>query len=505
MIPILSAEQTRKADAFTIRHEGIRSIDLMERAAVAFAGQLRKIVTREKISRCLIFCGPGNNGGDGLAVARLLCEENWNISVYYLSGTGKYSADFIFNLERLKKLPRAKITELKSENDFPQAESSALVVDALFGTGLNKPLSGLPEKLVTFLNQQPALKIVVDIPSGFSADEATSGTCFNARHTLTFHAPKLSFLYAENFLTVGEFHALDIGLNREFISTLPVKNFLVETADVAGRLKRRKKFDHKGNFGHAFLFAGGKGKMGAALLCAKACARTGAGLTTVILPKGTAAVMNAVVPEVMTKEHSPKKIIFPTLEKFSAFAFGPGIGTEKSTAEKFLSLLRKITSPAVLDADALNILSMQKNWPRLVPQNSILTPHPKEFERLAGKSRSWHERHRKQLQLSEKFSLYIVLKGANTCITTPEGKSFFNSTGNPGMAKGGSGDVLTGIIVSLLAQKYSAEDACLIGVCLHGLAADLAVEFQSPESLLASDIIGSIGNAFRKISSAQEQ
>jgi NAD(P)H-hydrate epimerase len=504
MIKILTAGQMRAADEFTTANEPIDSIELMERASNAFCEAICEKIKTQTVSSWLVFCGPGNNGGDGLAITRLLHENNEVVSPFYLYSENGYSDDFKTNLQRLQENPIISIYEIRSEKDFPRIAPGTVLVDALFGSGLNKPLQGLNEKLVDYLNHQNIVRISVDIPSGLSADHFIDGISFHAHHTVTFQSPKLSFLFSENAEAVGEIHCADIGLNQEHINSLPSSNFYLDEGDIRKRIRVRKKFDHKGNYGHAFIHAGNTGKMGAAIMCAKACARAGAGLTTAFVPLHQSPSLNISVPEVMTEEYVDAHSALPDLKKYSAFAFGPGIGMNPTESEVFHLLLRKITMPVVLDADALNILSVEKNWWNLVPKNSILTPHPKEFERLVGKTTNWEERHNKQLQLSVDHSLYIVLKGAYTCITTPDGNSYFNPTGNPGMAKGGSGDVLTGMLVSLLAQQYSPEDACIIGVYLHGLAADIAVEYQSHESLLASDIINRIGDAFKKIENPEQ-
>lgn len=513
MIKILSADQIRKADQYTIEHESIRSCDLMERAAKAFCRALGKLIDEDAV--LYIFCGPGNNGGDGLAIARIAEETYSRVYVFILSSpkesvrTEKYSDDFLKMLKRLKKWSDSRIRYIESESGFPAIQKKQkkdggdskqlqpVIIDALYGTGLNKPLEGLAMKLAGYLNGQDALRISVDIPSGLFADRFSEGTSFHAHHTITFQHPKFSFLFPQNVESVGEFHIADLGLDENFISSLPSKFFLLEADDIKQRIKPRKKSDHKGKFGHAFIHAGNTGKMGAAILCAKACAHTGAGLTTVHLPQHQSAPMNISIPEVMTEEYD-SSIDF---SKYTGLAFGPGIGTSGPARKILLSLLGQVKAAAVLDADALNILSQEKNCWELMPKNCILTPHPKEFERLAGQSSNWEERHRSQLELSIKYSLFIILKGAYTCITTPAGYSFFNPTGNPGMAKGGSGDVLTGMIVSLLAQNYTPEDACIVGVYLHGVAADLAVKDESEYSLLSTDIISAIGKAFRKVTS----
>ncbi|MBA2422744.1 MAG: NAD(P)H-hydrate dehydratase [Chitinophagales bacterium] len=498
MIPILSSLQIAEADRYTIEHEPIAPIDLMERAAEAF---IKCFTQKFKVSSPVyIFCGKGNNGGDGLAIGRLLQNYNYEIYVFILNQTGDSSEAFLINESRIKNTGLL-LTYIKSEKKFPELHKEAIIVDALFGTGLNKPLKGLAEELVKYLNVQQATRVSVDIPSGLYADKPTRDLTFKAHHTITFQYPKLSFLFCENLEAIGEWYAVDIGLAKIIWPSNGVSHFFLERMDIERMLKPRKKFDHKGSFGHAFIHAGSKGKMGAAIMCTLACVRTGAGLITVHIPEGYTAVFNITVPEAMTEEYlGDESLNSKDLSKYNAFAFGPGIGTTANAKKKFLGLLSAVRAAAVFDADALNIISQEENDLTLLPADSIITPHPKEFERLAGVSSDWADRLQRQMDLSKKHHLYIILKGAYTCISTPQGKCYFNSTGNPGMAKGGSGDVLTGMVASFLAQGYHQEEASLLSVYLHGLSADIAVKKQSEQSLLATDIISTIGDAFREIS-----
>lgn len=497
VIKILSAAQIREADQYTISHEPIKSIDLMERAAVRFT----ELFTAKFPGPIpiFIFSGYGNNGGDGLAIARLLLQKNDQVQVYILADEKHYSEDFLINQTWLTTLSKHSVHEVVTDSDFPAITTGAIIIDALFGSGLNKPLHGLAASLVSYLNLQDATRISVDIPSGLFADAVGNGITFKAHFTFTFHQPKLAFLFPENQDAVGAWEAVDIGLDRHFIDAAASFRFLPGKEDILKIIHPRKKFDHKGTFGHAFIHAGSPGKMGASIMCAAACARSGAGLTTVFVPKNTSQILNTSIPEAMTEEYAPGKKIAADLSKYNAFAFGPGIGTDDAARAVFLSLLKRIEVPTVVDADALNIISREKKGLKLLPENSIITPHPKEFERLSGKTSNWLERHELQVGISKKHHVYIVLKGAYTCISTPAGNCYFNPTGNPGMAKGGSGDVLTGIIAGLLAQHYSPEEACLLGVYLHGLSADMAVRNKSVYSLLATDIISNIGNAFSEI------
>ena len=501
MIKIFSTSQTREADQYTIEQEPVCSIDLMERAAMAFTSMFVSTYSAE--SSIHIFCGYGNNGGDGLAIARLLLQKSYPVTVYLLADSQNYSADLQINLSRFREIKSAAIHPIAAEDDFPIIEADAVIVDALFGSGLNRPLSGLAAALIRHLNTQQCIRVAVDIPSGLFADQWSAGEVFMAHHTITFQHPKLSFLFPENAAAVGRWATVPIGLHQHYIRTTATAHYLTEPQDIKKIINQRGKFDHKGTFGHAFIHAGSKQKMGAAILCGKACMRAGAGLTTLHASGTTAGIINTAIPEAMTMTYKVNSKQPFNWTGFSAAAFGPGTGTGQPATTMLLALLKGIVVPAVLDADALNIISMQKKSWKLLPDNSIITPHLREFERLAGHTRNWYERHQLQLQLSKQHSIFIVLKGAYTCITTPEGISYFNPTGNPGMAKGGSGDVLTGILAGLLAQRYDPLNACLLGVYLHGLAGDLAVKKQSVHSLLARDIIDCISDAYNELTSEQ--
>jgi hydroxyethylthiazole kinase-like uncharacterized protein yjeF len=498
VIRILSADQIRRADQYTIASEPVAGIDLMERAAKAFtAAFITKFPATVPV---FIFCGYGNNGGDGLAIGRMLLQYHYDVRVFLLADQVNYSGDLLTNKSRFTEIRSESLHLVETADQFPGIPSNAIIVDALFGSGLNKPLTGVPELLVNLLNSQQAIRVAVDIPSGLFADAPSTGTVFKADHTITFQQPKLAFLFPENHTAIGELQVVDIRLNTSLMYDESPGNFIVEINDIKSRIHPRNKFDHKGTYGHAFIHAGNEGKMGAAILCTAACTRTGAGLTTVHVPKGQTLPLNASIPEVMTKEYAQNKDDrYPSLSNYTSVAIGPGMGTDENAKKNLLHLLKETKIPRVLDADALTILSQEKKGLKLLPEHTIVTPHPKEFERLFGKTSNWLDRHQLQIKGSVKHRIYIVLKGAYTCISTPEARSYFNPTGNPGMAKGGSGDVLTGMIGSLLAQRYTPEDACLVGVYLHGLAADIGVQKQSEHSLLASDIIGNIGNAFNEV------
>ena len=501
---ILNADQIRKVDAYTIENEPIDSIDLMERAATECCNWIKEKMGSDLSIK--IFVGPGNNGGDGLAIARILQEDNNNVAVYMLTMPERLSPDAQENYKKLTKHSDVEVVLLEELHTLPEIFDADLVIDALFGSGLTRPLVGLAERVVKHINQSLATTIAIDLPSGLFCELNTydnPDAIIRADYTLTFQLPKLSFFFPENIIYTGDWYYLDIGLMFEAIDLQESNYLLIENDDIVFNLHQRKKFSHKGTYGHALLMAGSYGKMGAAVLATKACLRAGVGLlTTHIATKGYEIIQTA-VPEAMVSIDAGTDYIsaFPDLSKYSAIGVGPGIGSNDFTGFMLQKLLQTVTVPIVLDADALNLLATSQEWIDLLPVNSILTPHPGEFDRLAGPSVNGFERHLKQIKLSKDYKIIIVLKGAHTSITVPDGTCWFNATGNPGMATAGSGDVLTGIILSLLAQGYSPFRAALTGVYLHGLAGDLACEDTGVESLLSSDIINHIAKAFMTIRS----
>lgn len=496
---ILSGKQIREADAHTIENEPISSIDLMERAALACSQWISSRFDSE--TPIHIFCGIGNNGGDGLAIARLLSTEGYQVSSYLLSISDSLSEDCKINLERLKPSP----ISLGDSSDFEQIKLSndALVVDAIFGSGLNRSLDGLSAELVKLLNHSNVFRLAIDIPSGlFSEDNSLNeGEIFAAHYTLSFELPKLSFLLPERGNFVGEFELLDIGLDKTFLLEANSNYHYLNAGMLSPLLKQRAKFSHKGDYGHALLIAGSYGKMGAAALAAEACLRSGAGLLTAECVRKGLPIMQGLVPEAMCRENTADTHIEGLIEdqEFNAIAIGPGIGTEDQTQTSLKVLIQNAKVPLLFDADALNILGENKTWLAFLPKHSILTPHPGEFQRLAGHWKYDLQAIELQLEMSKKHGVFIVLKGAHTRISTPDGKFYFNSSGNPGMATAGSGDSLSGIILALLAQHYSPEQACVLGVYLHGLAGDIAADLLGFESLIASDIINSIPEAFAQL------
>jgi NAD(P)H-hydrate epimerase len=504
---ILSTAQTKEADAFTIAHEPVASIDLMERAA----GKCSRWLLEKygNAFRYVIICGNGNNGGDGLAIARQLKNNGCNAGVFILSITEKDSPDFSENLIRLEeaKISSGRIHDVE-EIIFP-ANEHFIIIDAILGSGLSREPEGLAAKVIDRMNAISADKISIDIPSGLYGDDNSNNSykhVVRASYTLSFQHPKLSFMFAENSAYVGKLIVLDIHLHRDYILQAPSSFHYITHEFAKTLLAGRPNFAHKGNFGHALLVAGSEGKTGAAVLCAQACLRSGVGLLSVQVPSCGNVILQTAIPEAMLQLNESEKIISGRIKsgpkansEYSAIGVGPGIGTEKETMQSLKLLLNEYAGPLVLDADAINILSENKTWLAFLPKGTILTPHPGEFDRLAGKHTSGFERMRSQRELAIKNGIYIVLKGAHTSIACPDGTVFFNSSGNPGMATGGSGDVLTGMLTGLRAQGYHPQAACILGVYLHGLAGDIAASVQSENGMIAGDIIEQSGGAWRMV------
>lgn len=499
---IFLTEQIKEIDDFTIKHEPVASIDLMERAA----GQVFKWITERygRSDRFVVFAGPGNNGGDGLALARMLAAERYDIEVHYVNFTDKTSPDWGKNRKRLEAEAKIRLNNLTNTDQFPVISSGDIIIDAIFGSGVTRQVEGLAGDVIKMINIADATRISIDIPSGLFCEDNSKNSrecVIKANYTLSFQFPKLAFMFAENAACVGEWVVLPIGLNGHAIINTPSPYYFLSVKDVAPLIKTRKRFDHKGNFGHGLLVSGSSGKMGAAVLGANAALRTGIGLITCHIPSSGISILQSSVPEAMVKHDKSSEYvsIIGITDSFTAVGIGPGLGTEPESQKALYNLLTECKKPMVIDADALNILSLKKEWLSLLLPGTILTPHPKEFERLAGKTYDGLARLKRQNEFSKQYNCVVILKGANTSVATPEGKVFFNSTGNPGMATGGSGDVLTGIILSLLAQGYTSENAAVLGVYLHGLAGDLAAGESCFESIIASDIINNIGKAFNRI------
>lgn len=496
LFPILSAEQIRQWDIYTIQQQQLPPGELMEQAARVCQQLLTRLGYFTDRNSFVIFCGKGNNGGDGLALARMLMEEaqedgyEASVKVYILEFGHKGTDDFQLNLMRLHQTP-VEIIFIQSEDMLPDLPEQAIVIDALFGSGLNRPLADLPRKLVQHINQSGNEVIAIDIPSGMFSDNSSRGhEMIKATHTVSFQAYKLAFLLPENTAYTGQIHIGDIGLDDSYLEKISMPYELISEELIKNIYRPRKKYSHKGDYGHAAIIAGSEQMMGATILAAKACMRSGVGKLTCILPPSRYAIINNALPECITGEASGD---------FDAVGIGPGMN-EDTHAETWLKELFKKTPRMVIDAGLLNVLSKIPALLKHLPELSILTPHPKEFDRLFGVCANDFERLEKAKQKARELNVIIILKGHHSFIAMPGGKAYFNTTGNPGMATAGSGDVLTGMLTGLLAQFYTQEQVALLGVYLHGLAGDLAASQLSEEAMIASDIIDYLPEAFTTVS-----
>jgi ADP-dependent NAD(P)H-hydrate dehydratase / NAD(P)H-hydrate epimerase len=502
MPKIFDIDKIKQWDLYTIENEPISSLDLMERAAntafeVIFEAYKKKLHHRT----FHIFCGTGNNGGDGLVIARRLKENNANVRVYIVPTGSQSSPDFLTNLQKLKEY-EVEIKEITQEKQLNYAsfEPKDVIIDAILGAGLNRKVADELSKIFDYLNKSLPTIWSIDMPSGLFADKNSNGVCISAGYTLTFQVPKLAFFFAENAAYLGKVMVLDIGLHPDFYKKCEVRYETMTKKNLSVLIKQRKKHSHKGTFGHALLVAGSYGKMGAAVLAASACLRAGVGLLSVQIPKCGYDIVQIAVPEAMVIADSDIwQISQIAIKSYQAIGIGPGIGTSKETYLAFKQLLNKWTQPIVIDADALNLIAYYPDLQPLIPNKSILTPHPKEFERLFGATQNDFERLELLQKKAVSLNVVIILKGANTIIACPDGSVFFNTTGNPGMATAGSGDVLTGILLSLLAQQYDPKDAARLGVFLHGLAGDIAAQKNGEAALIARDIVAQLGKAYCKL------
>jgi len=496
---IFSAEQTHRTDQFTIENEPIASIDLMERAAGAFVNWFTDQYDSGR--KVYVFCGTGNNGGDGLTASRILIKKGWQVMPFTVKASGNKSSNFEINLQLLQQI--TEVHNIEGEEDFQfEATSEDIIIDAIFGSGLARPVTGIFAHVIRSVNDSQAPVVSIDIPSGLFCDaHSEGGEVIQADHVVTFQMPKLTFFMPENSPFVGNWHVVDIGLSRTFIAKEPVNYYYLQQSYVQRLLKTRDRFAHKTNYGRILLIAGSFGKMGAAILSTKACLRSGAGLVTAHVPGCGYDIMQMAVPEAMVSVDVNERYIFsvPDLNSYDTLGIGPGLDQHMDTYDALHKIFDKFKTPVVLDADALNIIASHKELLEKIPEGSILTPHPGEFKRLAGPLAHDFERLEKQMAMSKEYKIFIVLKGHHTAISTPDGKVYFNSTGNPGMATGGSGDVLTGILTGLLGQGYLPGAAAVLGVYLHGLAGDLAAEMLGEESLIASDIIDYLPDAFNEL------
>lgn len=495
---IFNSSVSKKLDAYTIEHEPVSSFELMERAASAVAFEIMSHWKRNV--PIIVFAGPGNNGGDALAVSRMLIEEGYKPEIFLFNTSNKLSPDCQKNKQRLLAMPECRFTEITNQFIPPKLSDDMLVIDGLFGSGLHSPLTSGYAALAQLINSYNATVVSIDLPSGLFGEDNRQNNNRNivaADYTFTFQFPKLSFLMSENEHFTGKWKVLDIGLHPDILAQTPSPFYYVEPEDAARLLKKRRKFASKRDLGHSLLVSGSYGMMGAAVLAAKACLHTGAGLVSIHAPRCGYPVLQSSVPEAL---FCPDKndLHFSSLQiqqRYDAIGIGPGLGRHIETASAFKALISQLKRPSVVDADALNLIAESPEILDSLPPYSILTPHTGEFDRLFGKCETSYERVFKAKDEAKKRNLIIVLKGAYTATVLPKGEIYFNSTGNAGMATAGSGDVLTGVITGLLSQGYLPAEAAVLGVCLHGLAGDLAAATESEAYITAGDIISYLGKA----------
>jgi NAD(P)H-hydrate epimerase len=497
---ILNEAQIKAWDAYTIA-KGISSLELMEQAAIAVTDKL-DLLLGEEDQEVLIICGNGNNGADGLAIARLLLDMDYIVDVF-VSLEGDHTPEWKANYERLmNKDPEQLEIHTVWDPEKIELSTSGTVIDAMFGTGLKRPLSGKWLEIANWMNEQSNLTVAIDMPSGMYVDRAPDGEVVYADLVLTFQCQRLAFMMPESEPHFGEVLVCNIGLSDTFLLEHDIRNFELSYYYLLPFLIDRNRFSHKGDYGHGLLVAGSLGKAGAAILAAGAAMRSGLGLLTAQIPGIMYSILQAAVPEAMVildeKQHHISGIMIP--EKIAALGIGPGIGKDPVTVEAISKLLKsKPAIPMVWDADALNILAMHKELLDMLPAGTIITPHPGEFDRLFGEQDDHYSRFATAQREAQQRKINIVLKGGITIICQSNGVSFFNTRGNPGMATAGSGDVLTGVILGLLSQGYSSDYASLLGVYIHASAGDLAAEDQGYESLIASDIVEYLGEAFEEL------
>lgn len=493
MLNILASSQIRDADSYTIIHKPIASVDLMEAAAMAFI-KIFKEQYPDKNKSISVYCGTGNNGGDGLAIARLLKEDGYQPAVKIARFSPKSTPDFDINLERLIKtsLP---VSEIYNRADIP--EEADIIIDALIGSGLNKPLEGEWLKVAESINNTGKVVVSVDVPTGFSSEGLLGSEMVHADLVISFQRPKINFFLPESAVAIKKFRIADIGLDEHFIQSCETPYRLITEEDVRKLLKIRQPFSHKGTYGHALIIAGASETMGAALLCSEACLNTGAGLTTACIPASGLTALNVRAPEVMAALRYDDDLPELDWNKFTSVAIGPGLNTTPESKMVLEKLLQHYKKPVVLDADALNLLSGSPDLLASITLGSIFTPHVKEFDRLFGEHSNWWQRLQTGMHKAKELQSVIILKNRYTFIFTPEGKCLVNPTGSPAMATGGTGDVLTGMIVSFLAQGYTPEHAAIIGVYIHGLCGEIEGSMAIPA--IAHRLIKRIPAAIRQL------
>jgi len=504
---IFAKEQIYHGDTLTVKRQNISSTDLMERAGTQIFNWLHMRMQGAQVP-IHVFCGIGNNGGDGLVIARHLITHGYNVITYVVNCSDKRSKDFLKNYDRIKNVTKDWPTLLSCTEEFPQIHQDDIIIDAVFGIGLNRPADDWVKALFQHFKNSKAFTLSVDMPSGLYADkvpESEDGVVW-ANHTISFASPKLVFFLPDTAKFTQQWEVIDIGLDPEFLMTTETEAELISRYEVLPMYQPREKFAHKGNYGHSLIIGGSYGKIGSVVLSSRATLVSGAGLVTAYIPKCGYNVLQTALPEAMVISDTGENIVTnidydldPTV-----IGIGIGLGTDKSTISTFEAFLKSNKAPLVIDADGINMLASKKTLLKLLPENTVLTPHPKELERLIGTWKDDFDKIKKVKSFSKKHRVILIIKGANT-ITVLHEKLYINTTGNPGLATAGSGDVLTGIITGLISQGYEAIVAAIFGVYLHGRSADIALEDFGYQSLIASHIIDYLGEAYIDLFKKPEQ
>ena len=500
---ILSSKQIAQADKATIKSQQISSLDLMERAAKSCFDWIHKHLQNQPI-KIHVFCGIGNNGGDGLVITRYLLDANYDVECYIVNFSDKRTPEFLKNYDRLKEnglWPEI----INKEAEFPEIGEDALIIDAIFGNGLSKPPRGFTKSLITTLNEKKCFTLSIDVPSGlFPSKSSVGNSIIEANHILSFQYPKLAFFQPENSKYIASWELISIGLDEDFVDSLKPTYHLLLKEEVMGLYRHRSKWEHKGNFGHSLLIGGSFGKIGAITLASHAALSIGSGLVSAFIPKCGYNIVQTAVPEVMVEVDTENYISYFNYKTLpNCIGIGPGLGTHEKTVTGFGTFLSENTLPLVIDADALNILSKHPEMLEHLPKDSILTPHPKELERLIGSWKNDFDKLEKAANFAKKHQIILIIKGAHTCVLNGE-NFFFNSTGNTGLATAGSGDVLTGILTGLRAQNYGALEAAMLGVYLHGATADIGAKDFGMASFNARHIIEYLPDAIFELLSPLE-
>lgn len=499
---LFSPAEIKKWDEYTIQHEPITSLQLMERAAKSCVGAI--IRNNDAEAEYIVFCGKGNNGGDGLAMTRLLNSSQIKATAVIVHYTPAFSQDAEENFKLLESQFPGALIHVNSAEDLKQVvvNENSVMIDAIFGIGLNKPVEGLAAEAIQTINRLGKKVYSIDIPSGLYANRSSEKNKDIVRSTLTltFQCPKLAFLMAENAPYVPDFEILNIGLDPTFRDNFKSSYTFLQKHHIQFLLQTRPKFSYKNMYGHALMIGGSEGKSGAVVLASKACLKSGAGLLTVHSTEKTISAILNQLPEAMTStDPEPTISELPKHVNYTVAGIGPGLGTDKQTQAVLKLLIQNATVPLVFDADAINILGENKTWISFIPPECVFTPHVKEFDRLTMAHTSDFDRLETAISFAKKYHQIIVLKGTYTAVISPDGQVYFNSTGNPALAKGGSGDVLTGMITGLISSGYSPLEAATIAVYVHGACADECVKKQSEESVLAGDVIEKIGKILKKL------